>query len=225
MMKRTLLLIPFLLVLFVSCNTTKMLTSGVKAGEVTDLQLMEPLGFVALIQQGSEPVHNDSLSRIGSLMLDEILSKQSLLPVTGRIDFSNDWLRHQVKNEVLELCARIEKQKTLDNVVLGSTVDSLLEASGKRFGLFVLLQGVTRTNRNYANQSLKGGMIGLLTLGLYMPIPIKAQTRVLALVVDAEKNDVAFFRSTVFKNKEPLDIEVLKSDVGDLFEKYFWVTK
>ncbi|WP_373813641.1 hypothetical protein, partial [Porphyromonas loveana] len=98
MMKRSLLLLPFLLVLFASCNTTKMLTSGVKAGEVTDLQLMEPLGFVALIQQGSEPVHNDSLSRIGSLMLDEILSKQSLLPVTGRIDFSNDWLRHQVKN-------------------------------------------------------------------------------------------------------------------------------
>ncbi|HPI20176.1 MAG TPA: hypothetical protein PKY56_07380, partial [Candidatus Kapabacteria bacterium] len=59
-------------------------------------------------------------------------------------------------------------------------------------------------------------------LGFYSETPIESYSNLCIMIVDSKENNIAFFRKSSLKEEEPYDSEVLKKQIFDIFEGYFW---
>ena len=101
-------------------------------------------------------------------------------------------------------------------------IDSLLEANGKRFGLISMSTGFTRAKYNYGLQIVKGILVGILTMGMYVEVPVSANSSLSIMIVDAKENNVAFFNNSYLQDEEPIDSIVINKQVQRIFNGYFW---
>ncbi len=211
------------ILIFASCTTTKMLTSGVKPFEIKDLQKFETISYMSLIQKGNMGKHNDSVSNVSRTMFNEALSSfGDKIPLASEIKTDNLKLKKRIEKEIETLIITAKNQKKIDGLKLTPVIDSLLEANGKRFGLLTVTSGFTREKGNYGKQVAKGAAMGLLTLGMVYQTPIKSNSTIYAMIVDAKENNVAFYKKS-FVEGEPLDKNLLSKQIKKLFDGYFWM--
>jgi len=209
---------------FVSCTVTKPLTSDVTPAEVTDLKLLEPYSYVSMIRKGNQGELDDSISAVSKqLNIDALKNLSGKIPLTGEIFLTDSAVNHQLEKEYEYLLLTADKKKDITSLKITPALDKVLESNETRFGLLVVASGFTRVKGNYGKQVLKGAALGLLTLGMYVPTPVKAYSTVYAMIVDAQKDNVAFFRKSFLQDQEPINPNILTKQYEDIFEKYFWL--
>lgn len=71
----------------------------------------------------------------------------------------------------------------------------------------------------------KGAAIGILTLGMYVPTPIKSNLTLHAFIFDSEKNEITFYKRAMPVEKEPTEPEVINKQLFELFKGYFYENK
>ena len=208
---------------FISCTVTKPLTSDVTPAEVTDLKLLEPYSYISMIKKGNQGELDDSISDISKqLNMDALKSYTGKIPLKGEIFLTDSTVNHQLEKEYEQLILTAEKNRDITHLRITPTLDKVLESNETRFGLVVVSSGFTRVKGNYGKQVLKGAALGILTMGMYYQTPVKAYSTVYAMIVDAKKDNVAFFRKSFLQDQEPINPNVLSKQYEDIFEKYFW---
>lgn len=211
---------------FISCTVTKPLTSDVTPAEVTDLKLLEPYSYISMIKKGNQGELDDSISDISKqLNMDALKSYTGKIPLKGEIFLTDSTVNHQLEKEYEQLILTAEKNRDITHLRITPTLDKVLESNETRFGLVVVASGFTRVKGNYGKQVLKGAALGILTMGMYYQTPVKAYSTVYAMIVDAQKDNVAFFRKSFLQDQEPINPNVLSKQYEDIFEKYFWPKK
>lgn len=131
-------------------------------------------------------------------------------------------MNHKLEKEYEYLLLTADKNKNITNLRITPTLDKVLESNETRFGLVVVASGFTRVKGNYGKQVMKGAALGLLTMGMYVQTPVKSYSTVYAMIVDAQKDNVTFFRKSYLPDQEPINPNVLTKQYEDIFEKYFW---
>lgn len=209
-----------------SCVTKKPLSSNVKPIEVVDLQLFEPLSYVSFIETGNKAALNDSLSlESKQLVIKTINTFRGKLPVTGELFVADSVVNRKLAKEIEFLCVVADRQKKISNLKVTPTIDSLLRSKGKRFGLLTVLSGFTRTKQNYSKQIIKGAAVSVLTLGMVYLEPVKANSTIYTMIIDVELNNIAFFKKVSRQDKDPLDGNILRKQITEAFNGYFWNEK
>jgi hypothetical protein len=208
-----------------SCTTTKPLTSAVQPTEVNDIQKFETYAYITLIESGNRGKLNDTISKKSKLVFDETLSEFKSIPLTGSILPTDTVTQKRIEREIEYLCISADRQRSISSLKLTPVLDSLLDIGGKRFGLITVTTGFTRDKGNYGGQIAKGIGMGILTMGMYYQTPIKANSTVFTMIIDAKENNIAFFKKSSLQDKEPLDKAVLTKQIQKLFEGYFWTKK
>lgn len=223
-MKKIKLFIGWSVILLTSsCTTSKLLTSGISPVEVKDLQKFQTFAYISLIESGNSGKFNDTISNKSKILFSEALeSFKGKMPVTGKISVTDNLIHNKIEKEIQFLCITADRQKSISNLKITPTLDSLLEVRGKRFGLITVTTGFTRIKGNYGGEVAKGALMGVLTLGMYYQTPIKSNSTVYAMIVDAKENNIAFFRKSFMQDKDPLDKEILTMQINKIFENYFW---
>lgn len=224
-MKR-LLLISVSALLLTSCGANKFLTSSTGSSEVRNLSYFEPLSYIQYIEKGNKAVLSDSLSSITQTILDSILShSKSTLHLTEKLTFDNDTIKTKIENELGYLSQLITQRRKLDGIPITPAIDSILKSNKQRFALATVATGFGRRKGNYGGQVAKGVAVGILTLGMYVPTPIKSNLTLHAFIFDSEKNEIAFYKRSIPLEKEPTDSEVINKQLIRLFEGYFYEKK
>lgn len=220
-------LLPFLLLVVVltSCTTNKMLTSSVPPEEVNDIQYFDPISFLSLIENGNKSILNDSLSNVAKNKFLEALTSVENIPLAGYVSISDPVLKERLNKEIEFLCVAASKQKKIDYLSIPQTLDSLLESNGKRFGLIAMTSGFTRGKGNYAEELTKGIALGIVTLGMAYYTPVKATSSVYIMIVDAQENDITFFRGSYISDSDPLNKKTLQKQIRKIFDDYFLTKK
>jgi hypothetical protein len=208
---------------FISCTSVRYLTSDVKPNEITGLQRFETYANLNLIEKGNRAYYNDSISAESkAVFLKALKMYNDRIPLTGEIILTDTIIKNRIEREMEFLCLTADRQRSIINLKITPTIDSLLEKQNKRFGLITITTGFTRGRGNYGGQIAKGAAMGILTLGMYYQVPIKASSTLYAMIVDSQNNNIAFFKKSVFSDKEPLDIDVLKDQIYNIFVGYFF---
>jgi hypothetical protein len=145
--------------------------------------------------------------------------------LTGTILPADTIIQKRIEKEVEYLCISADRQRNISGLKLTPVLDSLLEIGGKRFGLITVTTGFTRDKGNYGGQIAKGVAIGILTMGMYNQTPVKANSTIYSMIIDAKENNIAFYKKSSLQNKEPLDKAVLTKQIQKLYEGYFWTKK
>ena len=209
--------------IFTSCGSNKFLTSEVSSNEILNLNYFESLSYIHYIEKGNKTKISDSLSKITTFKLDSILIKNSSkINLSEKITIKNDTLKARIETEISYLQQLISKQRKLDGILLTPTIDSILENSNKRFALLNVATGFGRKKGNYGGQVAKGVAVGILTLGMAIPTPIKSNFTLHTFIFDAQKNNIAFYKKSLPVEKEPTDAKTIEKQLILMFKDYFY---
>ncbi len=209
-----------------SCTATKMLTSNVLPGEVTDLKLLEPCSYISVIKRGNRGELDDSISDSSKQLNMSVLEDfNGQIPITGDIILTDTSINKTLEKEYENLIQSADRNKSIASLQITPELDKILEANETRFGMIVICTGFTRVRGNYAKEVTKGAALGILTLGMYYQTPIKAYSTIYVMIVDSKEDNVAFFRKSFMQDREPLDLTVLKGQYKKIFDGYFLTAK
>lgn len=208
-----------------SCVTNKILTSSVQPNTINNMGYFEPISYIHLVEKGNKSKLNDSLSKLTKTKIENILlTNMNKFHISDSIKFENDSLKKKFENEILYLTMIIDQKRTLKDITIPPTTDSILKINNKRYGLAIIIAGFERRKGNYGGQVAKGIGVGILTLGMYTPVPIKAKLKIYGIIFDSKLKNIAFYRSNIIE-KSPTDSIILKKQLTRLFEGYFYTKR
>lgn len=209
-----------------SCVTNQFLTSATTSNEITSLAYFEPFSHIQLIEKGNKPNFSDSLSTTTQERLDSLLTKnKSSIRLNEKITFKDDKIKAKVESEIGYLAKIIMQRKRLSGVRLTPAIDSILESHNQRFALATVATGFGRRKGNYGGQVAKGAAIGILTLGMAVPTPIKSNLTMYAFIFDSRENQVTYYKRGLPVEKDPTEPAVLEKQLLSLFNGYFYEKK
>lgn len=216
------LLFLFGLISLTSCGTYKHQTSNRPADEIKQLHYFSPIAYIHHIEKGNRSAFSDSLSDITRTQLDSILSNNTNLRTSTKIEITDSVSNAKYEEELTSLFNRIMQGQQVETLDIPPTIDSILSINNTDFSLATLSIGFGRKKGNYTGQAAKAIGVGILTLGMYAPIPVKSNLSVYALIFDAKNNNVAFYRRTPVKEESPTDPTALYEQLEWLFDGYFY---
>ncbi len=169
-----------------ACAVNKTINHDIDLSELTNVQYFEPFSFIYLIEKGNNGLLNDSLSGMSPLVLDSVIQNNKIMKVTQRIEIPDTALHTKINSEFQYIFQNVWKKKNPDRFKLTPTIDSLLDARNQRFALGAAIEGFARRQGNYGEQIAKSVGVGILTLGMFVPVPEKASLGVYAILMDAK---------------------------------------
>jgi hypothetical protein len=205
-----------------ACTANRPLTSAVRPNQITELKKFQTFSYISLVERGNRAAYNDSISAKSRTVFSNMLKTFERIPLSGDVQVTDSFVSRQIEKEIEYLCVNADNRKSIAGLKITPALDSLLEYHQQRFGLVTITTGFTRRKGNYQGQVAKGVGIGILTLGMAYPTPIKANSTVYAMIVDSKENNIAFFKKSVLQDKEPLDQIALRKQIRSIFEGYFW---
>lgn len=88
-----------------------------------------------------------------------------------------------------------------------------MKNSNQRFALATVATGFGRRKGNYGGQVAKGAAVGILTLGMAVPTPIKSNLTLYAFIFDVQKNEIAYYKKSLPVEKEPTDENAIEKQL------------
>lgn len=210
-----------------SCGANKHLASSTTtAAEINNLNYFQPLSYIQFIEKGNKAALSDSLSEVASRNLGLLLDKnKTKLRLDKEIHFVNDTIKVKVEDELAYLVRVITQRKKLSGIPLPHTIDSILKNNNQRFALATIATGFGRRKGNYGGQVAKGAAVGVLTLGMFVPTPVKSNLTLYAFIFDAEKDEITYYKKSIPVEKEPTDEQVMDKQLIKLFNGYLYNIK
>ena len=225
-MKEKIIGIIILGIILQSCVTNKYLSSATPMNQVTNIEYFEPYSYIQLIKKGNKSELNDSLSLESKRRIDSVIySNKNLYKVKNKIIIENSSINEKVENELSFLIQSAMQKRKLEGIELTPVIDSILESRNQRFALGIVAVGFGRRKGNYGGQVAKGVAVGVLTLGLFAPVPIKSNLSLYSVIVDSQKNEIAFYKKTLPIEKSPTDPIIIKRQLDKLYENYLFTKK
>ena len=204
-----------------ACQPAKFVAEGASPERVRDLALLPPAAFVSYVERGNQMTHSDSLSAITDSLFLAVTDRARHLPIDTTLAFDS-LTRLRMLPELEAIMQRAALQKNRGEIGLPPVLDSLIESAGRRYGLALIGSGFGRRRGNYAGQSAKALGVGLLTLGMYVPVPYKSGLTVFAFVLDAEADRVVFVGRTGQLEKDPTTEEAVERQVVESMRGFYY---
>lgn len=115
----------------------------------------------------------------------------------------------------------IETQKSIEGIPVPPTLDSLMAAYGTDFGLCVFQSGFTRTKENMKEHRNRQWATAAISLGMVAYIYQVAHSQLYFCILDRKRGEIAMYRKSIRKGREPLFKEGLEFQVGLVMDRYF----
>ena len=215
----------FAILLFASCGTNRQLVSDRKPADINKLTIIKPLADIKLIERGNSGEYSkydsekvrDNISDLLNQYLPQRVQKTKI-----KMDTVDNL---SLQKEIYTLAAIVEKNQQINDVVLSDKMLSLLNKYDQDYVMGIVSFGFTRVKGNYGKQIAKGIGVGILTLGLYTPVPIKSSSTLICFIVDRKNKNIAFYRKNTMQDNDPTNIKVLEKQINGMLSKYFNTNK
>jgi hypothetical protein len=205
----------------ISCGTTMPLKSKLKPSEINNLSIHVLPSVMGSISKANKAEYNQMYSdSLKSLTVEEIPKFIPSHINKSLFIFDNDNEKKQIENEIENLINFIEKRRNIKNLQVSDKIISYFESKKIEFVLFSHSSGFTREKGNYAKQIGKSLGVGILTLGMVVPISYKANLSNNIFIVDIKSKNVAFYRRSSME-LEPLKIKNIDKELNRLLTSYF----
>ena len=223
-MKR-LTLLPLLLILSIvllQCNPPQRLTfSDKKASSVNRLVIFPVVSLIGTI--------NDKDKVQESLFLSQEAEKQVIknlkvfLPanITTKYLVLDSATDEQVKEVNINLIKRLHSSPLIRRMPAPAYTLKILDSIEEPYGLFIFHGGFTRTDENYKAEYLKRRSMSLATLGFYNTVPNEAFSIMTGMLVDREQKTIAMYKELNWRNRDPKEEVVIRSQIRDIILTYF----
>lgn len=214
-------ILTIIVIFLSSCGTTRQLMSNRNPTEINKILILKPYTKIEVINKGNKAEYSPEVSKQVTAYIVESLEKF----IPSRIEkykFEADSLElFELYKEMYTLAIRVEQNRNITGIKLSNKMLTFLEKYNYDYAIGVLDFGFTRAKGNYENQVAKSIGIGILTLGMYAPIPVKSYSTMICFIVDKENKNIAFYRKDLGQEKEPTNKNVIESQISKMLIQYF----
>lgn len=214
----------FAFVLITSCSTGNLWRSSLSKDEIQRLDYLKPVSFINYIEKGNKAQFNDSLSALSETLVETVVwSKRDNIPLNNKINTLYEDDRLFIENELSAIVDALEYGgANFYELHLSQDLLDFMRENNSRYLLGVVSNGLTRRPGNYTGQIFKSIGIAILTFGMYYPVPIKSSSNMYVMILDAEKENLAFYRRSILQDQSPLDAAVIEKQIYKIFKGYFY---
>jgi len=186
---------------------------------------LPPAGAVGVIAQGNHATPDPNASADASEALRQaLLRHEEPLHLKGQLLIKDSLVQQAVLRLTVQASRELAGFRQRPLPLSAPWLDSLLLGQKQRYCLFSCVQGYTRTASNNRGRIAKDMGIGLLSMGLAIPVSHQAATRVGVFIYDAEQHAVVYAKTSTPVEKDPLAGVVIDRVLTDLLAKDFNLT-
>ena len=207
---------------------TKPETGGFRPADIQEMTLLPPVGIVSLIGQGSRPAFAPEASvDAAELLRQAIYRHDAKLHLTGQVVLKDSAAQRIIAQHTARTIGLLEWQRKATMTQPQPWLDTLLAARKQRYGLVSGVWGFTRTAANRRALIARDLGIGLLSMGMVVPLTPNASTRIGVFIYDAQTHAIVYYKSNFPTDKDPLasNGEVLDREFTNLLAKDFNLTE
>jgi hypothetical protein len=192
----------------ISCAPNHIVHKSYKRSLIDTVYHFPSLSYISVIEKGNTGIQNDSLSLVSKAILDSLVLNNSAFKAI-RLEIDNSVLLNNTKSEILGIFNAILTSNSITKIDMPPNIKQIIEQNNQRFYMATLIEGFGRKSGNYGKQVAKGIGVGILTLGLYAPVPIKNRIRLMNFIIDKETMKIVYFSSTLPIEKSPTEIKII----------------
>lgn len=212
-----------LVIFLTSCGTTKQLTSDLKPKEINKILILKPFARIDLIGKDNKSEYSQENSeQVMSSILESVEKHIPARIVRQKLEIDS-LEQYAVYKEIYNLAMTVEQNTKIKGITLNDKMIELLEKNNHNYAIGVLNFGFSRSKGNYGKEVAKGIGVGILTLGLYTPVPIKSYSTIICFIIDKKNRNIAFYRKNLGQERDPTKKEVIDSQIGDMLNQYFQI--
>ena len=208
-----------------SCGTNRQLVSERRPSEIRELTVVKPITNIEIIESGNRGTYSKMETDNATANIVDVLNRT--IPTDIKIqNLKMDTTDKVVFQRELHLLVNyVEGQQQIKGVSLSPKMLAIMNKYNQDFAIGVLEVGFARAKGNYGRQIAKGVGIGILTLGFYVPVPIKSASTMICLIVDRKNNNVAFYRKNNGQELNPTEKTVIERQLKGILDPYFRANK
>lgn len=199
--------------------------TGFRPADITEMVFLSPVGVISTIAQGNRAAYDPNASADASEALRQALYRHDeKLHLKSQLAVKDTAMQRVIANLTLRAVIELETHRKRPFPMPAPWLDTLLTAQKQRYCLFSYVWGYTRTASNYRGQVAKALGIGLLSMGMVVPVADRASTRVGVFIYDAAQHAVVYYKSSWPVEKDPLAGVVIDRELTELLAKDFNLT-
>lgn len=224
-MRRYLFLSALICLLTMATGFGQRASSGFRPADISEMVFLQPAGIVGVIAQGNQSIPDPNASADASEALRQaLLRHDELLHLKAQLAIKDSLGQQAVLRLTVQASRELAGFRQRPVPLSAPWLDSLLLRQRQRYCLFSFVQGYTRTASNNRGRVAKDLSIGLLSMGLVVPVSHQAATRVGVFIYDAEQHAVVYAKASILVEKDPLAGVVIDRVLTDLLAKDFNLT-
>jgi hypothetical protein len=214
--------IAILSVSIISCGTTRLLHSKLKPNEIKTLDLLILPSNISSISKSNRPEFNQALSDSFQVSFESKIANYIPSEIKkGEIITPNLVEKQSIDQELFNLISFVEKKRNIKNIQVSHKLIDYFSRHKNEYVLVGFSSGFTREKGNYGKQVVKGLGVGILTLGMVVPVPYKANLTNIILILDVKNANIAFYRRATGEI-EPLKEANIERRIKFLLDSYFY---
>ncbi|MDB5267241.1 MAG: hypothetical protein JWP58_281 [Hymenobacter sp.] len=220
------LLLPLLLCLLATATGfVQRFAGGFRPADIPEMVFLQPAGAIGVIGRGNRNTPNPDASADASDALRQaLLRHDEKLRLKSQLLVKDSLLRQAVLRLAFRGSRELESYRKRPFSMPTPWLDSLLATQKQRYCLVSFVQGYTRTPGNNRGRIAKDLGIGLLSMGMVIPLSSQASTRVGVFIYDAQQHAVVYYKASIPAEKDPLAGVVIDRELTDLLTNDFNLT-
>lgn len=214
----------WVLILLASSAFTRPEAGGFRLADIQAMVMLPPVGVVSLIGPGNRRVFAPEASADAAELLRQALYQHDVkLHLTGQVELKDTSTRRSMAQHVARTIGLLERQRKTTMVQPQPWLDTLLTKRKQRFGLVSSIWGFTRTAANRRALLARDLGIGLLSMGMAVPVTPDASTRIGVFIYDAQNHVIVYYKTNFPTDKDPLagNGEIIDHEVTSMLTKDF----
>ena len=211
----------FLPIVFLECSPPKKALSNKDSNLVQNLLIFPTYSKISVIEKGDKRVKSESFSGEAESEIKTQLINYIPSAVTKKFLESDSTLKENINTSGIKLIKSLKASLSPRKVEVPGFLLNILDSLDQDYGLLIVQDGFTRTSGNLKTQYIKRKEIALATLGFYNTEPNSSYSVMIGVLIDKKRKQISLYKELYWRNKEPNDKFVIRSQIRDIILYYF----
>ncbi|MEO6454795.1 MAG: hypothetical protein ABIN97_12015 [Ginsengibacter sp.] len=208
-------------IFFWECSPGKRTFNNKDGSSIGTLLIFPNYSNIKVIEIGDKQVRSESFSQDAENEIRGQLIKYIPSTVKTKYLECNDKLGEEIVNSNIHLIRAVKGSSFPSKVNAPKFLLNILDSLGENYGLFIFQSGFTRTLENLKKQYFKRKTIEIASLGIYDTEPNSSYSIMIGVIVDKKRGKVSMYKELYWRNRNPNEEVVIRSQVRDIILSYF----
>ena len=131
----------------------------------------------------------------------------------------------EIRNAGIQLVKTVKRAAFVKKVEPPDLLLKMLDSLKEDYGLLVFHGGFTRTSSNFRTEYARRRTLAVASLGLYNTEPNETYSVMIGMVINKRTKRVSLYKELYWRNRDPNETVVIRSQIRDIILSYFQASK